>query len=98
MENKGFTYHILKVVEHLETRIADKVTTTLLEKMTELARTLSSTEPFLKDEQLCERLQISISHFYKIKRANKKTFPVYDLGGAKRYKLGEVACFFKLKE
>jgi len=98
LENKGLAYHILKAVEQLETRIADKVATTLLEKMTELDGTLSSTEPFLKDKELCEHLQISTSHFYKIKRANKKIFPVYDLGGSKRYKLGEVACFFKSKE
>lgn len=97
MEKSKLAYDILKVVEQFESRIADKVATMLLEKITEPGETSSGTESFLNTVQLCEQLQISESHFYKLKRAYKNTLPCYDINGAIRYKLSEVAQIFQIK-
>ena len=64
------------------------------EQSNALIGTPINNEKLLKDVQLCEVLQISTAHFYKMKKAHKD-FPVYDIYGAKRYKLSEVELFLK---
>ncbi|GAB5565165.1 MAG: hypothetical protein Wins2KO_22280 [Winogradskyella sp.] len=95
MESQQLSHHILKAVKEFETNLVDALVSRLLEQLAQ--RDLSQTpEEVLTDEQLCERLQISTSHFYKLKKKHKD-FPVIDLGGAKRYKQSEVEQFFKSK-
>lgn len=97
MEDQALQYHVLKVFSLLENRIADKVIQVLAEKGHLGNGTPLANEKFLRDVELCEALQISTAHFYKIKKKHKD-FPVIDASGAKRYKLSEVEQFFKTKQ
>lgn len=95
METQQLSHHILKAVKAFEANLVDTLASQLLEQLAK--RDLSQMpEEVLTDEQLCERLQISTSHFYKLKKTYKD-FPVINLGGAKRYKQSEVEQFFKSK-
>jgi len=95
MESK-LHHHLLKAASEFEASLSETIVSQLLEKLTteDLA---CAHEELLTDEQLCLRLQISTSHFYKLKKKFHSTFPVYDIGGAKRYKLSEVENFFQYK-
>jgi predicted DNA-binding transcriptional regulator AlpA len=93
MEQDALQYHLLKVFSELQSRIAQRVVETLSEQSNAIGLPLVS-EKLLKDVELCEALQISTAHFYKVKRKHKH-FPVYDIDGAKRYKLSEVEQFIK---
>ena len=94
MDSQQLSYHILKAVKAFETNLVDALASQLLEQLAQcdLSR---MPEEVLTDEQICERLQISTSHFYKLKK-KYKNFPVIDLGGAKRYKQSEIEQFFKI--
>lgn len=87
-------YNLLKAVSEFEANLVEKIVAQLLEQLATLDLP-SSREGLLTDEQLCKHLQISTSHFYKLKKKYKSTFPIYDIGGAKRYKQSEVEEFFK---
>lgn len=93
MESK-LSHHILKVVQEFEADLAETIVSKLLQELTS-ANSAETSEQLLIDEQLCEQLQISTAHFYKLKKKHKSTFPVYNIGGAKRYKQSEVESFFK---
>ena len=88
------SYHLSKVLEELKHLFSKEISQVLLAYPNTLN---SSNEKLLKDIELCDLLQISTSHFYKLKKANAD-FPVYDFDGAKRYKLSEVEQFFKNKK
>jgi hypothetical protein len=97
MEDQALQYHVLKVFSLLENRIANKVIQVLADEGHFASGTPLASEKRLKDVELCEALQISTAHFYKIKKKHKD-FPVIDVSGAKRYKLSEVEQFFKSKQ
>ena len=88
-------HHILKAVNEFEANLADTIVSKLLRELTSADLTQAHEEVLITDIQLCDLLQISPAHFYKLKKKYKSTFPVYDIGGAKRYKLSEVESFFK---
>jgi len=94
MEQDALQYHLLKVFSELEIRIAQRVVDVLSEQTNAMVGMPIASEKLLKDVELCEALQISTAHFYKVKRRHKD-FPVYDIDGAKRYKLSEVEQFIK---
>jgi predicted DNA-binding transcriptional regulator AlpA len=88
------SHHILQAINEFETNLTDKIISQLFDKLSQESLTQND-ETLLTDEQLCTHLQISSSHFYKLKKRYKSTFPVYNVGKAKRYKLSEVEKFFK---
>lgn len=94
METDAFTYHLTKVFSELEHRIAERVLFLLTENGFGLAGTPVGQEKFLTDKQVCEHLQISISHFHNFKKAYAD-FPSYAIGKSARYKLSEVEEFIK---
>lgn len=94
MEQDALQYHLLKVFSELENRIAQRIIVSLSEQSDALIGTPVKNEKLLKDIELCEALQISTAHFYKVKRRHID-FPVYNIDGAKRYKLSEVEQFIK---
>lgn len=94
MEQDALQYHLLKVFSELENRIAKRIVNVLSDQSIVLGENSIQSERLLKDVELCEALQISTAHFYKVKR-RYKDFPVYDIDGAKRYKLSEVEQFIK---
>lgn len=94
MEQDALQYHLLKVFSELENRIAQRIVNVLSDQSIVLGENSILNEKLLKDVELCEALQISTAHFYKVKRRHKD-FPVYDIDGAKRYKLSEVEQFIK---
>ena len=93
MDNNALTYHLIKVFSELEIRIAGRVLSLLTEQGI-AAGVPTDSEKFLTDKQLCEHLQISISHFHNFKKANSD-FPSYAIGKNVRYKLSEVEEFLK---
>ena len=88
------SHHILQAINEFETSLSDRITDQLFERLAEVSLNQND-EVLLTDEQLCTHLQISTSHFYKLKKKHKSTFPVYNVGKARRYKLLEVEKFFK---
>ncbi|MET3538221.1 helix-turn-helix transcriptional regulator [Chryseobacterium limigenitum] len=93
MDNNALTYHLTKVFSELEIRIAERVLSLLTEQgMT--AGMSAGSEKLLTDKQICEHLQISISHFHNFKKASSD-FPSYAIGKNVRYKLSEVEGFLK---
>ena len=93
MDSK-LSHHILKVLSEFEANLADTIVRKFLQELTS-ADLPERRDELLTDEQLCNHLQISTAHFYKLKKKHKSIFPVYDLGGSKRYKQSEVEGFFK---
>ncbi len=91
------SHHILQAINEFEISLADKIVDQLYERLKHEDQNQRG-EEFLSDEQLCNCLQISTSHFYKLKNKHKSNFPVYNVGKAKRYKLSEVETFFKSKK
>ena len=94
MDSKAINYHISKVFSELEAAIAERVIEGLSVQLVE-ANSLAINEKLLKDFELCKILQISTSHLYKLKKKYSKTFPEYNIDGAKRYKQSQVESFFK---
>lgn len=94
MEQDALQYHLLKVFSELENRIVRRITDALSQDSYAITGTPVERETLLKDVELCEALQISTAHFYKMKKAHKD-FPIYNVCGAKRYKLSEVEQFIK---
>lgn len=94
MDNNALTYHLTKVFSELEVRIAGRVLSLLTERGLGLAGTPVGQEKLWTDKQLCEHLQISISHFHNFKKAHSD-FPSYAIGKNIRYKLSEVEEFLK---
>lgn len=92
MEDSHLAKHLLKVFSELEHRIAQRVIASLPDAPN--ATMHIANERLLKDVELCELLQISTSHFYKLKQ-KYKDFPTHNIGGAKRYKQSEIEAFFK---
>ncbi|MCH7524127.1 MAG: helix-turn-helix domain-containing protein [Bacteroidetes bacterium] len=88
---------ILQAINEFEVSLADKIVDQLFERLKQEDLTQGD-EKLLTDEQLCNCLQISTSHFYKLKNKHKSNFPVYNVGKTKRYKLSEVEAFFKSKK
>lgn len=96
MDNNALTYHLTKVFSELEVRFAERVLSLLAEHG--MAAGMSGvSEKLLTDKQLCEHLQISISHFHNFKKANSD-FPSYAIGKNVRYKLSEVEEYLKTKQ
>lgn len=87
----GLYEHLTKLFLEIEIRLANRITGLIIE---EINTSENKLEELLTDKELCKHLKISISHFYKIKKENKK-FPVYDIFGAKRYKIVEIEQYFK---
>ncbi len=96
MDTNALTYHLAKVFSELEVRIAERVLSLLTEQGLGLAGTPVGQEKLLTDKQLCEQLQISISHFHNFKRTHSG-FPSYTIGKNVRYKLSEVLEFTKIQ-
>jgi predicted DNA-binding transcriptional regulator AlpA len=94
MEQGALQYHLLKVFSELENRLANRIIERLSSSSIPSIGTPIVSENLLKDTELCDLLKISTAHFYKLKKKHKN-FPVYDIGGAKRYKQSEVEDFFK---
>ncbi|MFV0531757.1 MAG: helix-turn-helix transcriptional regulator [Flavobacteriales bacterium] len=92
MEDSHLAKHLLKVFSELEHRIAERIIASLPDMPN--ATMQIANEKLLKDVELCELLQVSTSHFYKLKK-KYKNFPTQNIGGAKRYKQSEVEAFFK---
>jgi len=88
------SHHILQAINEFEINLTDRIVSQLFDKLTQESLTQND-ETLITDEQLCKHLQISTSHFYKLKKKHKSTFPVYNVGKAMRYKLSEVEKFFK---
>lgn len=97
MDNNALTYHLTKVFSELEVRIAERVLSLLTEQGSGLIGTPLGQERLLTDKQICEHLQISISHFHNFKKANSD-FPSYAIGKNVRYKLSEVEEFLKCNQ
>jgi len=93
MDNNALVYHLTKVFSELEVRIAERVLS-LLAEQSMTAGMSGVSEKLLTDKQICEHLQISISHFHNFKKANSD-FPSYAIGKNVRYKLSEVEEFIK---
>lgn len=93
METDALTYHLTKVFSELEHRIAGRVLSLLTEQGI-AAGVPGGSEKLLTDRQICEHLQISISHFHNFKKAYAD-FPVYPMGKNMRYKISEVEEFLK---
>jgi len=93
METDALTYHLTKVFSELEHRIAGRVLSLLMEQGI-AAGVPAGSEKLLTDKQVCEHLQISISHFHNFKKAYAD-FPSYAIGKSSRYKLSEVEEFIK---
>lgn len=94
MQDKdALTYHLTKVFSELEHRIAGRVLSLLTEQGI-AAGVPAGQEKLLTDKQVCEHLQISISHFHNFKKAYTD-FPSYAIGKNMRYKLSEVEDFLK---
>jgi predicted DNA-binding transcriptional regulator AlpA len=94
MEDQALYNHFLKFFSELENRIAIRVIEELTNHSKAFVGTPANQENLLKPDELCNTLRISLSQFYKIKKAHKN-FPVCNVGGAKRYKLSEVEHFIK---
>lgn len=94
MEDQAFYNHFIKFFSEIESRIAEKVLSQLLEHSNVFVETSTTHGNFLKPKELCDALQISTSQFYKMKKVYKN-FPVCNVSGAKRYKLSEVEQFIK---
>lgn len=94
MDNNALTYHLTKVFSELELRVAERILSLLTEQGSGLAGTPVGQEKLLTDKQICEHLQISISHFHNFKKANPD-FPSYPIGKNVRYKLSQVEEFLK---
>lgn len=94
MDNNALTYHLAKVFSELEVRIAERVLSLLTEQGLGQTGTPVGQEKLLTDKQLCEQLQISITHLYNLKK-KYHTFPSHKMGKNVRYKLSEVEEFFK---
>jgi predicted DNA-binding transcriptional regulator AlpA len=94
MEDQALYNHFIKFFSELENRVAGKVIAQLLEHPNAVVGTPTTYEKFLKPKEVCEVLNISLSQFYKIKKAHKN-FPVCNVGGAKRYNAGEIEQFIK---
>lgn len=95
MDSNAQTYHLLKFFSELEHRIAEGVLS-LLKEHGIAAGVPTGSEKLLTDKQVCEHLQISISHFHNFKKAHTG-FPSYAIGKNVRYKLSEVEEFIKVK-
>lgn len=95
MEDSHLAKHLLKVFSELEHRIAERVIASLADANN--ATMQIANERLLKDVDVCEQFQISISHFYKLKQ-KYKDFPTHNIGGGKRYKQSEIEAFFKTKK
>ncbi|PKR31795.1 helix-turn-helix domain-containing protein [Elizabethkingia anophelis] len=95
MENNALTYHLTKIFTELEVRIAERVLSLFTEQGM-AAGVPTGSEKLLTDKQVCEHLQISISHFHNFKKAHAD-FPSYTIGKNVRYKLSEVEEFIKVK-
>lgn len=93
METDALIYHLSKVFSELEHRIAGRVLSLLTEQGI-AAGVPAGSEKLLTDKQVCEHLQVSISHFHNFKKANAD-FPSYAIGKNMRYKLSEVEEFLK---
>ncbi|NMR34716.1 helix-turn-helix domain-containing protein [Chryseobacterium aquaticum] len=93
MDNNALAYHLTKVFSELEIRIAERVLSLLTEQGMAAGMSAGS-EMLLNDKQICEHLQISISHFHNFKKAHAD-FPSYAIGKNVRYKLSEVKEFIK---
>ncbi|WMC06320.1 helix-turn-helix transcriptional regulator [Elizabethkingia anophelis] len=96
MENNALTYHLTKIFSELEVRIAERVLSLFTEQGM-AAGVPTGSEKFLTDRQVCEHLQISISHFHNFKKAHAD-FPSYAIGKNVRYKLSEVEEFIKFNQ
>lgn len=94
MENNALTYHLTKAFQEQEARIAERVISLLSEKGLGQTGMPAGSEMLLTDKQLCEKLQISISHLHNFKKTNPK-FPMIPIGKSIRYKLSEVEEFLK---
>ena len=94
METNALTYHLTKVFSELEVRIAERVLSLLTEQGLGLAGTPVCQENLLTDKQLCEKLQISTTHFHNFKKLHPD-FPSITIGKSKRYKQSEVEEFLK---
>lgn len=94
MENQALFNHFIRLFTELEFRIANRVIEELTNHSGVFVETSTIQGNFLKPKELCDALQISLSQFYKMKKAYKN-FPVCNVGGAKRYKLSEVEQFIK---
>lgn len=89
METDAFTHYLLKVFSAIENRIAERVLFLLKEENRGIAGTPAVQEKLLTDKQVCDHLQISVSHFHNFKKAHAG-FPSYAIGKNVRYKLSEV--------
>ncbi|MDV3755983.1 hypothetical protein CMU20_13205 [Elizabethkingia anophelis] len=96
MENNAQTYHLLKFSSELEHRIPERVLS-LLKEHGIAAGVPTGSEKLLTDKQVCEHLQISISHFYNFKKAHTD-FLSYVISKNMRYKLSEVEEFIKFNQ
>ena len=92
MDDKHLATYLLKVFTELENRITKRVLDGISQAL--ITANSQTNEKTLTDAELCEALQISTSHFYKLKKG-KSDFPTYNYGGVKRYKLSEVESYFK---
>lgn len=96
MDSNALTYHLTKIFSELEVRIAERVLSLFTEQGM-AAGVPTGSEKFLTDRQVCEHLQISISHFHNFKKAHAD-FPSYAIGKNVRYKLSEVEEFIKFNQ
>ncbi|MDR6546684.1 putative DNA-binding transcriptional regulator AlpA [Chryseobacterium rhizosphaerae] len=97
MDSNALAHYLSKVFSELKAGIAEEVIFQLKEQGFGLAGTPVGQEKLLTDKQLCEHLQISISHLYKFKKANPD-FPTYPMDKNVRYKLSEVEEFLKFNQ
>lgn len=94
MDSNALAHHLSKVFSELKAGLVEEVISQLKEQGFGSAGTPVGQEKLLTDKQLCEHLQISISHFHNFKKAHSD-FPSYAIGKNIRYKLSEVEEFLK---
>jgi predicted DNA-binding transcriptional regulator AlpA len=90
----NLSHHILQAINEFELNLSERIINQLFDKLSQ-EKLNQTNEVLLNDEELCQHLQISTSHFYKLKKKYRSIFPVYNVGKAKRYKLSEVETFFR---
>lgn len=92
MEDNLLSYHLLKVVSELETRITHRIVTALSEQFQLSAETSSASERLMTDDDMCAYLNISLSTFYKFKKQHKD-FPAIRIQSTVRYRKSDVDVF-----
>ena len=93
MEHNALNYHFSKLVSELGSQIGHRIVAMLLENPQMAEKTSEADEKLMTDEDVCNYLRISLSTFYKFKKAHKD-FPEIRILSTVRYRKSDVDEFF----